>query len=72
MFLMFCLHYADISEDVIPRIPGVYNMMRMCEEQEILSLPDEHLARCCAQRWPIVAADIRAFVLDMLDNAIPQ
>ena len=42
MFLMFCLHYADISEDVIPRSPGVYNMMRMCEEQEILSLPDEY------------------------------
>ena len=38
----------------------------------IMSLPDEHLARCAALRWPLVAADIRSFVLDMLDNALPQ
>ena len=38
----------------------------------LMSLPDEHLARCAALRWPLVAADIRAFVLDMLDDALPQ
>ena len=38
----------------------------------IMSLPDEHLARCAALRWPLVAADIRSFVLDMLDDALPQ
>ena len=38
----------------------------------IMSLPDEHLARCAALRWPLVAQDIRTFVLDMLDNALPR
>ena len=36
----------------------------------IMSLPDEHLARCAALRWPLVAGEIRAFVLDMLENAL--
>ena len=36
----------------------------------IMSLPDEHLARCAALRWPLVAGEIRAFVLDALDNAL--
>ena len=35
----------------------------------IMSLPDEHLARCSAVRWPLVAQEIRAFVLDVLQNA---
>ena len=36
----------------------------------LMSLPDEHLARCAALRWPLVAEDIRQFVLQMLDNAL--
>ncbi len=36
----------------------------------MMSLPDEHLARCAALRWPLVAEDIRQFVLQMLDNAL--
>lgn len=79
---------ADYSPDMPMPEPGETETVRQCRLDEwlltltdepetpgidmILSLPDEHLARCCAQRWPIVAADIRAFVLDMLDNAIPQ
>ena len=79
---------ADYSPDMPMPEPGETEAVRQCRLDEwlltltdepetpgidmILSLPDEHLARCCAQRWPIVAADIRAFVLDMLDNAIPQ
>ena len=79
---------ADYSPDMPMPEPGETETVRQCRLDEwlltltdepetpsidmILSLQDEHLARCCAQRWPIVAADIRAFVLDMLDNAIPQ
>ena len=36
----------------------------------LMSLPDEHLARCAALRWPLVAEDIRQFVLQMLDDAL--
>ena len=79
---------ADYSPDMPMPEPGETETIRQCRLDEwlltltdepetpgidmILSLPDEHLARCCAQRWPIVAADIRAFVLEMLDNAIHQ
>ena len=79
---------ADYSPDMPMPEPGETETVRQCRLDEwlltltdkpetpgidmILSLPDEHLSRCGAQRWPIVAADIRAFVLDMLDNAIPQ
>ena len=45
-----------------PETPGIDMLM---------SLPDEHLARCAALRWPLVAAQIRTFVLDMLANALP-
>ena len=38
----------------------------------MMSLPDEHLARCSALRWPLVAETIRQFVLDVLDNALPD
>ncbi len=38
----------------------------------IMALPDEHLARCCALQWPLAAESIRAFVLEMLENAIPE
>lgn len=37
----------------------------------ILALPDEHLARCCALRWPLAAEGIRTFVLRALENASP-
>lgn len=36
----------------------------------MMSLPDEHLARCAALRWPLVAGDVRQFVLQMLDDAL--
>ncbi len=38
----------------------------------IMSLPDEHLARCSATHWPSVCGDIRAFVLDSLKKALPD
>ena len=50
-----------LSDD--PAAPGIDLMM---------SLPDEHLARCSALRWPLVAAEIRTFVLDVLQNALPE
>ena len=37
----------------------------------IMSLPDEHLARCSALRWPLAAESVRAFVLEVLENALP-
>lgn len=37
----------------------------------IMSLPDEHLARCSALRWPDVCTEIRQFVLDVLETALP-
>ena len=40
MFAAFCLHYADVPQDAIPWSPGVYNMMQLCAEKEILSAPD--------------------------------
>lgn len=45
-----------------PATPGIDLMM---------SLPDEHLARCSALRWPLAAEDIRTFVLEVLENALP-
>ena len=36
----------------------------------MMSLPEEHLARCSALRWPLVCEEIRQFVLDVLENAI--
>lgn len=38
----------------------------------MMSLPDEHLARCSALRWPLVAEEIRTFVLDVLTNALSE
>ena len=46
-----------------PLTPGIDLMM---------SLPDEHLARCSALRWPEAAAPIRQFVLEALHDAIPD
>lgn len=37
----------------------------------IMSLPDEHLARCSALRWPQAADGIRTFVINALENASP-
>ncbi len=36
----------------------------------MMSLPDEHLARCSALRWPEAAGDIRDFVLEVLCHAL--
>lgn len=38
----------------------------------MMSLPDEHLARCSALRWPLVAQDIRQFVLEVLETSLPE
>ena len=43
MFVAFCLHYADVPQDAIPWSPGVYNMMQLCADKEILSQPDEYV-----------------------------
>ena len=37
----------------------------------MMSLPDEHLARCSAVRWPLACEAIRIFVLEVLENALP-
>ena len=38
----------------------------------MMSLPEEHLARCSALRWPLVSSSIRDFVLEVLQNALPE
>lgn len=38
----------------------------------MMSLPDEHLARCSALLWPLAADSIRLFVLEALENALPN
>lgn len=37
----------------------------------LMSLPDEHLARCSAERWPVVCGELRSFVLQSLRDALP-
>lgn len=36
----------------------------------IMSLPDEHLARCSAAHWPMVCRDVRDFVINALKKAL--
>ena len=43
MFAAFCLHYADVPAEAIPRSSGVYNMMQLCADKEILSQPDAYV-----------------------------
>ena len=43
MFAAFCLHYSDVPQDAIPWSPGVYNMMQLCADKEILSQPDAYV-----------------------------
>ena len=43
MFTMFCLNYAEVPEEAVPRSPGVYNMMRLTQDAEIFLLPDENM-----------------------------
>ena len=43
MFASFCLNYAEVPTEAIPRSPGVYNMMQLCIEKEILSQPDAYV-----------------------------
>ena len=79
---------ADYSPELPMPDPSATESVRQCglndwlltltDEPEtpgidlIMSLPDEHLARCAALRWPLVASDIRTFVLDMLDTTLPE
>lgn len=37
----------------------------------MMALPDEHLTRSCALCWPSVSADVRRFVLEALQGALP-
>ena len=38
----------------------------------LMSLPDEHLARCSALRWPQVCGPVRTFVLETLKDSLPE
>ncbi len=38
----------------------------------MMSLPEEHLARCSAAKWPEISGELRSFVLDALKNARPE
>ena len=40
MFAMFCMSYANIPQDAIPRSPGVYNMMRLAQDAGVFLYPD--------------------------------
>ena len=40
MFLAFCMNYANIPRAAIPWSPGVANMLRLCEDEKLLSKPD--------------------------------
>ena len=43
MFVMFCLHYAEIPQEALSWSPGVYNMMRLTQDAQIFLQPDENL-----------------------------
>ena len=78
---------ADYSPDMPMPEPGETETVRQCRLDEwlltltdepetpgidmILSLPDEHLARCSALNWPSAAGKLRIFVLDTLRSALP-
>lgn len=49
-----------LSDD--PQAPSIDLMM---------ILPDEHLTRSCALCWPGVSGDVRRFVLESLESALP-
>ena len=44
MFVLFCLDYAGIPQEAVPRSPGVYNMMRLAQDADIFRQPDSDLA----------------------------
>lgn len=41
MFALFCLHYAEIPREAVPWSPGVYNMMRLAQDAQIITQPDD-------------------------------
>lgn len=43
MFVAFCLYYADVPQDAIAWSPGVYNMMQLCDDKDILLQPDDSI-----------------------------
>ena len=43
MFVLFCLHYAEIPQEAVPWSPGTYNMMRLMQDAQIFRQPDENL-----------------------------
>jgi len=71
------LPMPDVSETESVRQCGVDDWLLTLTDNPaapaidlMMSLPDEHLARCAALRWPLAAEDIRTFVLQMLDDAL--
>lgn len=45
MFALFCLNYAQISQQALPHSPGVDNMMHMAEDALIVRQPDSNMVR---------------------------
>lgn len=45
MFMLFCLNYAGVPEDVVPWSPGVHNMMALAEEEDIFKIPDSNTGK---------------------------
>ena len=43
MFVLFCLHYAEIPQEALRWSPGVYNMMRLAQDAQIFRQPDDNL-----------------------------
>jgi hypothetical protein len=42
MFVLFCLHYAEIPKEAVPWSPGVYNMMRLAQDAQIFTQLDDN------------------------------
>ena len=45
MFALFCLNYAQISQQALPHSPGVDNMMHMAEDALIVRQPDSNMVK---------------------------
>jgi hypothetical protein len=43
MFMMFCIHYAELPEEVIPMSPGVSNMVIFAQDQDIFNQPNDDM-----------------------------
>ena len=43
LFVLFCLHYAEIPQEAVPWSPGVNNMMQLAQDVQIFQQPDNHV-----------------------------